>query len=184
MQECESDFIEEDLASCLSDYKYLFKAKGETREGEAILFRSDRFRFVKSHDISISNELKTNPTFEKVWKNLAKNEDLQKLICERNTVLQVAQIESLENPGEHYLLANTHLFFHPKADFIRLLQAIVSIKHLEKLKHNLETVNDSNEQIKKLRLIFAGDFNSDPPSKAFKYIFTQGIPWEDVLEGT
>ena len=137
-------------------------------------------RVIKSHDISISNELKKNPLYERVWQNLCKNEELQKLIGERNTILQVAQLESLENPGERFLLANTHLFFHPKADFIRLLQAVVSIKYLEKLKHELE---NSAEDIKKLRVIFAGDFNSDPPSKAFKYIFTQSIPWADVNEG-
>ena len=89
------------------------------------------------------------------------------------------QIESKEFPGEHMLLANTHLFFHPKADFIRLLQAMASIKYLEKLKFELQS---TNKQIKKLRIIFGGDFNSDPPSKAFKYIFTQNIPIEDVQE--
>jgi 2',5'-phosphodiesterase len=78
------------------------------------------------------------------------------------------------------LLANTHLFFHPSADFIRLLQAMIATKHLEKLKHTLETTDKS---ISKLSIIFGGDFNSDPPSKAFKYIFTQNIPLDDVLEG-
>ncbi len=95
--------------------------------------------------------------------------------------LKVVQIESLEKPGHHFLLANTHLFFHPKADFIRLLQAMAAIKYLEKLKHDLET---SEKEIKKLSIIFGGDFNSDPPSKAFKYISTRNVPLDDVLEGT
>lgn len=90
----------------------------------------------------------------------------------------MAQIESLENPGNHFLLANTHLFFHPEADFIRLLQSIVSIKYIEKLK--LE-IKQKNPEIKKLGTLFAGDFNSDPPSQAFQYILSKQIP-KDLMK--
>lgn len=85
----------------------------------------------------------------------------------------MVQIESLENPGHHFLLANTHLFFHPEADFIRLLQSIVSIKYIEELKFK---IINKNQDIKKLGVLFAGDFNSDPPSQAFQYIFSKQIP--------
>jgi 2',5'-phosphodiesterase len=89
----------------------------------------------------------------------------------------------VENPGEHFLLSNTHLFFHPEADFIRLLQAVVCTKYLEKLKHDLLYTNNSDNKIKNIRIIFSGDFNSDPPSHAFTYIFTQSIPYQNLNEG-
>ena len=44
LQECEKDFFEEDLRANFPDYTHNFRAKGTTKEGEAILFRSDRFR--------------------------------------------------------------------------------------------------------------------------------------------
>lgn len=85
----------------------------------------------------------------------------------------------VENPGHHLLLANSHFFFHPKADFLRLLQAIVSVKYIENLKMELT----SKPEIKNLGIIFGGDLNSDCGSKAFKYIFTQIMPKEDISDG-
>lgn len=93
----------------------------------------------------------------------------------------MVQVESNDKPGHHYLLANTHLFFHPKADFVRLLQAIVCGKYLEKLKHNLLK---ENKDIKEISIIFGGDFNSDPPSHAFTYLFTQSVPFNNLNEGS
>lgn len=72
-------------------------------------------------------------------------------------------------------MANTHLFFHPKADFIRLIQAVVSIKHIENILDNLKT-NDK----KCVSVLFAGDFNSDVPSFAVQYFITQKLPLHDL----
>jgi hypothetical protein len=45
LQECESDFFEEDLKASFPDFNHFFKTKGEkSKEGEAILIRSDRFK--------------------------------------------------------------------------------------------------------------------------------------------
>lgn len=44
LQECEKDFFRDDLLSSLLDYDGRIKLKGDGPEGEAILFRSDRFR--------------------------------------------------------------------------------------------------------------------------------------------
>ncbi|CAF0767148.1 unnamed protein product [Brachionus calyciflorus] len=174
LQECETDFLDGDLKFAMADYIAKFKGKGErAKEGEAVLFRSDRFKFINSFDITLSQELQNNPSFEKLWQNISKDTERKEFIAGRGTVLQVVQVESLEHPGQHFLLANTHLFFHPEADFIRLLQSMVSVKYLEKLKHEILT---QNKDIKKIGILFAGDFNSDPLSQAFQYIFTQQIP--------
>ncbi len=45
LQECETEFFEEDLKSSMVDYQFHLKLKGEkAKEGEAILFRSDKFK--------------------------------------------------------------------------------------------------------------------------------------------
>lgn len=45
LQECDSDFYEEDLkATFQTDYVIKFKSKGESKEGECILFRKKRFK--------------------------------------------------------------------------------------------------------------------------------------------
>ena len=87
-------------------------------------------------------------------------------------------MESIENPENFLLLANTHLFFHPKADFIRLLQAIVSIKHVETIADRLVTADKKAN----ISILFAGDFNSDVPSFAVQYMFTQKLPLDNLNE--
>jgi hypothetical protein len=67
----------------------VFKPKGEVREGEGVLFRKDRFRLVKTHDISLTAEFKSNPVFERVWNNISKNEEFATMVGGRNTILQV-----------------------------------------------------------------------------------------------
>lgn len=85
----------------------------------------------------------------------------------------------IENPGHHLLLANSHFFGHPKADLVRLIQAIVSIKYIENLKLTLTT-----SDIKRMGIIFGGDLNTTCQSKAFKYILTKKIPQkEDISKG-
>ena len=45
--------------------------------------------FIKSHDISIADEIKNNPIFEKLLSNLTLNNEQKELILGRNTILQV-----------------------------------------------------------------------------------------------
>ncbi len=47
--------------------------------------------------------------------------------------LQTTLLESMENNDRRVLVATTHLFFHPKANLIRIVQTEVVLKHLETL---------------------------------------------------
>lgn len=56
------------------------------------------------------------------------------------------------------------------------------MKYIEGLKVKIASA-DRNNEIKTVSIIFGGDLNSDCGSKAFKYIFSQVIPREDISEG-
>lgn len=91
MQECEIDFFRDDLMPSLNEqYGGHVKFKGVGFEGEAILYRLDRFKFIKSHDIVITDELKENPIFAKLWQNICECESYKELILKRTNVLQVS----------------------------------------------------------------------------------------------
>lgn len=122
----------------------------------------------------------SEPLFAELWSKISADTDLKLLAEGRNTVLQVMHVESTENPGEHYLLANTHLFFAPHADFLRLVQAIVGIRTLQNLKKEIE----QSEGVNTLRLIIGGDFNACPTSHAYTYITTQNINMQQLSQGT
>jgi 2',5'-phosphodiesterase len=117
--------------------------------------------------------LKSDSLFKDLWNNIDSN--LKNEIETRNTVLQVLLLESRENPDNFILAANTHFYYHPKADFIRLIQTIVCIKYLERIIKDL--VLNYNVSI-----IFGGDFNSDPLSFAVKYILDGQVPIQDLDE--
>ncbi len=163
----------------MSNHQALIKTKIGSKEGSGTLFRKDRFKLIQSHDISIVDELKNNALFSKLWSNISNNSEFQKSVSERNTIFQITQVESIDFPGKHLLLCNTHLFFHPSADFTRLLQAIVCTKYVERLKFEIL----QNSDIKEANILFGGDFNSDPPSHAFTYLATQSIPFKNLTEG-
>ena len=96
-------------------------------------------------------------------------------------IKQVTQIASIDKPDKHFLLANTHLSFHPTADFTRLLQSIVCAKYIEKLRFNL--INSSGSEAYAISILFGGDFNGDPLSNALTYLFTKSIPFKNLTAG-
>lgn len=42
-------------------------------------------------------------------------------------------LDSVDNPKERIIVANTHQYFHPDADHIRLLQSSMTLTYLEHL---------------------------------------------------
>ena len=87
-------------------------------------------------------------------------------------------VESLDQCGNYILLANTHLFYESRANFIRLIQSMVSIKYIENIINNLVAQNKH----KSVAVIFAGDFNSNPQSLAIDFILKGQIPYQNLNE--
>ena len=80
---------------------------------------------VSSH--IIAEELPKNPLMEDLWIAVQSNEELSKRILERTTTCQIVLLESLCN-SKLVVVANTHLYFHPNEDHIRLfIQASVAL---------------------------------------------------------
>jgi mRNA deadenylase 3'-5' endonuclease subunit Ccr4 len=69
LQECEIDFFKEDLVNSMPDYDLKFKVKGDSREGEAILFRSDRFKY----NLIVQFSIQTLLTQKKIQKKVHKH---------------------------------------------------------------------------------------------------------------
>ena len=55
-------------------------------------------------------------------------------MCNTIFTLQVCVLESVDDPHRKLCVANTHLFFHKDYSYIRLLQGVVSLRHLEMLR--------------------------------------------------
>lgn len=51
---------------------------------------------------------------------------------------QILVLDCIEKPGHKLIVANTHLYFHPKADHIRLLQAGICLGYLNDLLNRMK----------------------------------------------
>ena len=47
---------------------------------------------------------------------------------------QVTVLESIDEPKKKLLVATTHLYFHPIANNVRMIQSIIALLHIEKVK--------------------------------------------------
>lgn len=88
----------------------------------------------------------------------------------------MTQVELVDEPGHHILLANTHLYYRSSVHFF---QAIACSKYLDRLKNTLL----ENKEAKKVSILFAGDFNTESASHLFKYLTSQNIPSDELSQG-
>lgn len=88
MQECHSEFVLNDLSACMPNFKCLFLEKSsQTNEGEALLIRKDKLKFIKSYDITLAHKFETSEDLKLLRNSLDKNE--VSMVCEKGNVLQV-----------------------------------------------------------------------------------------------
>lgn len=142
LQEVDNKVFDGDLAPILSllDYQGVFSKKGgQVSEGMACFFNTTRFRLVSSETIILASILPESPLLADVYAAVIQNEKLMTRIMERTTALQLVVLESIQN-GKRIVVANTHLYFHPDADHIRLLQANVGLRLAQDLRRK-EMVN-------------------------------------------
>lgn len=122
---------------------------GEVAEGLAFFYYKKRFKHLESERFVFAEQIQSDALFADIWEKISENEQLVKRIIERTSVLQINVVESLDS-SEVLVVANTHLYFHPDADHIRLLQGGILIRYLEdfvaKLKEKVGnfSLNESN----------------------------------------
>lgn len=74
---------------------------------------------------------------QSIWNAVVDNEPLRERLLDRSTVASATILQSNDNPNEILLVGNTHLYFHPDADHIRLIQGGIVIYWLRDLRNNL-----------------------------------------------
>lgn len=87
--------------------------------------------------IVLAEALKTETYLQPIWNAVVNNEPLSERILDRLTVASAIILLSNDNPNDILLVGNTHLYFHPDADHIRLIQGGIVIYWLRDLRNNL-----------------------------------------------
>ena len=177
MQEVDFKVFEGDLIPFLGEQNMagVHNKKGTTPEGVATFYRTQRFELVEHHAMNIGETVKTHPACQEIWGKIAGNQKLVDRFTDLGTTLQIVVLQSKEFPGKFFTVANTHLYFHPDSDHIRLLQFGVSMLVVEDLMEKLKAKSSDNS------LIFCGDFNSTPDCGIYK-LMTEGFVPENFID--
>ncbi|XP_013200463.1 2',5'-phosphodiesterase 12 [Amyelois transitella] len=151
-------------------FKGRFYRKGkEVAEGLACYYNAERFEFIEEEKIVLSEAIKSKSCLQPIWEKIKDNGPLIERLLNRSTVASVTFFKSLENPDEILLVGNTHLYFHPDADHIRLIQGGICIYWLADVRNSLLRQFPG----KRISLILCGDFNSVPTCGIFQ-LYTAG----------
>lgn len=79
---------------------------------------------------------------------------------------------------QYLVVANTHLYFHPDADHIRLLQIGFFMLYVEHIYNN--TMTELNIDESQISVIFCGDFNSVPDCGIYKLMTEKLVPHDFI----
>ncbi|XP_069025680.1 2',5'-phosphodiesterase 12 [Embiotoca jacksoni] len=145
----------------------VFRVKHKQHEGLATFYRRSKFRLLSQHDIVLSEALTSDPVHSELLERVSAHAALKEKILQRSTSLQVSVLEDLNKPGRKVCVANTHLYWHPKAGNVRLIQMGVALRHLS---HVIGEVAPGAP------LVFCGDFNSTPNSGVFQLLGEAAVP--------
>lgn len=104
--------------------------------------------------------------------------DLQQM----HSILQLTLLQNIACPSRYIYVANTHLYFHPAADHIRLIQVITCTKALQKAEEEFRgsalaqcPPSPITTHQPDVALVFCGDFNSCPCIGAYQFLTTGSV---------
>ncbi|XP_047366288.1 2',5'-phosphodiesterase 12 isoform X1 [Vespa velutina] len=185
LQEVDNKIYDNDFMPTLSllQYKSIFNTKNESSEGLAIFFNEERFEELCYDSTVIGNNTEL-PKFALIWSKI-QNEKAKKRFSQKNTTVQVLALRARERPSDILVIANTHLYFHPDADHIRLLQAYYILLYIENF---IEKITQEHPQ-SNVSILLCGDFNSVPDCGIYQLMTENYIPenykdWSSNLEET
>ena len=133
---------------------YTNKASG-VAEGCALFIASNNLKIHGFINIAIKEiACKSDPD---MYRTISRFQELHELICEKlGTICQIAVISSIQSPSSFSLVVNTHLYYHPTGDFIRLLQIYFIISLVNTVQFFL-----LKEGIEELSKYFSGNNNQE-----------------------
>lgn len=175
MQEVDFKVFDGDLVPFLSEQTMsgVHNKKGTTPEGVATFYRTDRFELVENFALSIGEVAQSNAACQELFEKIRCNEKLIERFTDLHTTLQVVIFKSKEFPQKFFVVANTHLYFHPDADHIRLLQIGFSMILVQDIIAKFKATSTNRQDVS---LIFCGDFNSVPECGIHKLMTDNYVP--------
>ena len=93
-------------------------------------------------------------------------------VRKRHSIILTVLLRSVESSDKYLLVANTHLYYHPKGDHIRLVQTAVMVNYL---KTRIEKFSRFLGDSAKIAIVIGGDLNTCPCIAAYDYLVNGSI---------
>ena len=157
----------------------LAEKTGLTREGCATFVRRDRWRVMNAEVISLKQP-GPMPDESEIDKFIQQQPHLQEALGKISTVGLVTTLEPVVGEDETnsdanktdkrcpVVVANAHLFFHPGATHVRVLQTRWLLRHAHKTREAY-SAESSDTKKTKVGLVVCGDFNAEPFDAAARF---------------
>ncbi|VVC92956.1 unnamed protein product [Leptidea sinapis] len=130
----------------------------------------------KDKQILLAEAIQNESCLKPIWEVVKNNSKLSNRLLDRSTVASATLLKSLDNENEILIVGNTHLYFHPDADHIRLIQGGIVISWLNDLLIKYKNQNPDA----RISLILCGDFNSVPSCGIYQLYTTGCAPINDL----
>ncbi|KJH53140.1 endonuclease/exonuclease/phosphatase family protein [Dictyocaulus viviparus] len=146
------------------------KKQKEVTEGSVIAFNSQRFELLFCESYGLASLLE-NSCCSDLSKVISSSAVSLEIFTSRPTTLQVAVLRDRKFDNI-IICGNTHLHHNPKHEHLKVFQAVVAVRQLDRIRQHF---SDSNS-MKKIGLLFAGDFNSTPDGPVYEILSTGLLP--------
>jgi len=167
LQECDRKVFELHLTPILDLFGFcgsFAKKGGQVDEGLATFYRREKFKMISFNSTFLPEALNTEARYSYILDKVKDQEQLLASLTNRTTTVSISVLQCVS--GELIVVGNTHLYFSPNADHIRLIQVEMCRMELEMAR--LKVVEMFPES--KVTVMLCGDFNSTPPFGVLEYM--------------
>lgn len=141
-------------------------------EGEATFYSTEKYNLVNSTFLDLTQFLLKDDSCSFLLTCLQKAPTVMKDLQRLHNIIQLTLLQLKFDETRYFCVANTHLYFHPAADHIRLIQVIICTKAINKIIEEFKQSFTPDHSSKNLdvAVVFCGDFNSCPCIGAYSFL--------------
>jgi len=133
---------------------------GRVPEGCAIFIKQSTFLLRKHFGVSLKDIFESDPNIGKLF---ALRPDVYDISCLKlGTICQIEVLQHRQYNDQIIIVGNTHLFYHPHAAYIRLLQVYAIMKTMCAIKGAIESTNGFDFTLESLFVTDSSGLDSMP----------------------
>lgn len=141
--------------------------KDEMLDGVSIFYNDKKFKMLKCQHIKYTSVFDDEKLFDQT-------DDTKKRLVSRNNVALVMILQHLET-NQIFFVANTHLYWSPRHEDVKLLQAYMLTQIIWKCAQEFYQCTEEELKTKLngkdgINIILVGDLNASPESMVYRYL--------------